>query len=122
MAAAGVADCRIEPDSVKLRKSGKGGDNGKAGPTTTRRVNRPLDLLLIISVLNLSAWVSGGLFMLLAPRRFGNFVHENFMCFPKVGARDWGKKLFLRLAGAGLLVLAVHTVPRILELFRTLGP
>jgi len=54
------------------------------------------------------AWIAAGLFMLLAPARFGNLVHDSFGLYPEVRRQDWGKKLFLRLLGAGLLAFAVH--------------
>lgn len=48
------------------------------------------------------------LFMLLAPGRFGNLLHDNVGVFPQVRKADWGKKLFVRLVGAGFLVFAVR--------------
>ena len=77
-----------------------------------------LDPFFVTCVLMLSAWVGVVLFMILAPRRFGNLVHESFMIFPAVGPRDWGKQLFLRGAGVGLLGFAAHLAPSMLELFR----
>ncbi|HUK14958.1 MAG TPA: hypothetical protein VLW65_01030, partial [Bryobacteraceae bacterium] len=56
----------------------------------------------------LLAWVAAGLFVILAPRRFGNLISESFGLFPPVGLHDWGKKLFLRLVGLGLLVFAAR--------------
>ena len=46
--------------------------------------------------------------MLVAPARFGNLLHDNVGVFPAVQKADWGKKLFLRLVGAGFLAFAVH--------------
>jgi hypothetical protein len=46
--------------------------------------------------------------MLLAPGRFGNLLHHNVGVFPEERRADWGKKLFVRLVGAGLLAFAVH--------------
>ena len=56
-----------------------------------------------------------GLFMVIAPARFGNLIYENFQVFPQVRPGDWGKKLFLRLLGAGLVAFAVRFISRIVE-------
>jgi hypothetical protein len=53
-------------------------------------------------------WTGVGLFMLLAPGRFGNLLHHNVGVFPEVQKSDWGRKLFVRLIGAGFLAFAVH--------------
>ena len=53
-------------------------------------------------------WTGVGLFMLTAPGRFGNLRHHNVGVFPEVQKADWGKKLFVRLVGAGLLIFATH--------------
>jgi hypothetical protein len=70
-------------------------------------VTRLLGPFLIYAVMFLG-WTGVGLFLLLAPGRFGNFVHHNVGVFPEVQKSDWGKKLFVRLLGAGLLAFAVH--------------
>ena len=80
-----------------------------------------MDALFIMYALMLGAWVCAGLFMTLAPGRFGNLVHESFLIFPAVGPRDWGKKLFLRLVGLGLLWFAARMAPRMLDLYRSLS-
>ena len=54
------------------------------------------------------AWLGVGLFVLLAPVRFGNLVHDSFGLFPEVASYDWGKKLILRLLGIALLGFAAH--------------
>ena len=51
-------------------------------------------------------WIGVGLFMLFAPGRFGNLVHDSVMLFPEVKRGDWGKKLIVRVLGIGLLVFA----------------
>jgi len=61
-------------------------------------------------------WTGVGLFMMLAPGRFGNLIHHNVGVFPEVQKADWGKKLFLRLVGAGFLAFAVDFVFRIADL------
>lgn len=48
--------------------------------------------------------------MLLAPARFGNLVHDSLMLFPEVRPGDWGKRLFVRAVGTGLLVFAARFV------------
>jgi hypothetical protein len=57
-----------------------------------------------------------GLFMLIAPARFGNLVDESFQLFPEVRPGDWGKKLLLRLLGIGLLAFAIRFMLRILAI------
>jgi hypothetical protein len=59
---------------------------------------------------------AASLFVLIAPRRFGNLVHESLNLLPEVHADDWGKKLLLRLFGLGLLAFAIRTVLRIVAL------
>ena len=61
------------------------------------------------------AWTGAGLFMLVAPVRFGNLVHDNLQLFPEVNPGDWGKKLILRLLGIGLLAFAVRLIVRIVH-------
>jgi hypothetical protein len=64
------------------------------------------------------AWLSLGAFMLLAPVRFAYFIHENFVLLPRIGPRDHGWKLLIRVMGAGLLAFAVRFVWKAVELFR----
>ena len=56
-----------------------------------------------------------GLFMLIAPARFGNLICESFQLFPEVRPGDWGKKLFLRILGIGLLAFAFRFIIRIAQ-------
>ena len=81
---------------------------------------RALGAVLVYFVM-LGAWVGVGLFIMIAPARFGNLVNESFGLFPEVRARDWGKKLFLRLVGLGLLAFAARFVWGIRQLFRPGG-
>jgi len=62
----------------------------------------------LIYVAMFLAWTGVGVFMLLAPGHFGNLLHHNVGVFPEVHKADWGKKLFVRLVGAGFLAFAVH--------------
>jgi hypothetical protein len=80
-------------------------------------VTRLLGPFLIYIVMFLG-WSGVGLFMLLAPARFGNFLHHSVGAFPPVQNSDWGKKLFLRLVGAGLLAFAARFALRVADLFR----
>jgi hypothetical protein len=81
---------------------------------------RALAALLVYFVM-LGAWVGVGLFIVIAPARFGNLVNESFGLFPEVRASDWGKKLVLRLVGLGLLVFAARFIWGIQHLFRPGG-
>jgi hypothetical protein len=80
-------------------------------------VTRLLGPLLIYVVMFL-AWTGVGLFMLLAPGRFGNLLHHNVGVFPEVQKADWGRKLFVRLVGAGFLAFAVHFARGVAELLQ----
>ena len=62
---------------------------------------RAFGIVLVYFVM-LAAWVAVGLFIVIVPGRFGNLMNESLGLFPEVSARDWGKKLFLRLIGWGL--------------------
>jgi hypothetical protein len=77
-------------------------------------MSRLLGVVFIYAAMIL-AWTGVGLFMLVAPVRFGNLVHDNLQLFPEVNRRDWGKKLFLRLLGIGLLAFAVRLIVRIAQ-------
>jgi hypothetical protein len=78
-------------------------------------VTRLLGPVLIYAVMFLG-WTGVGLFMLLAPGRFGNLLHHNVGVFPEVQKADWGKKLFVRLVGAGFLAFATHFAFGVAEL------
>lgn len=80
-------------------------------------MTRLLGPLLIYLVMFLG-WTGVGLFMLLAPARFGNLLHHEVGAFPEVHKADWGKKLFVRLVGAGFLAFAVHFALGIASLVR----
>jgi hypothetical protein len=58
----------------------------------------------------MAGWIGVGLFMLLAPVRFGNLVHDSLMLFPEVKPGDWGKRVFVRIIGIGLLAFASRFV------------
>ena len=67
------------------------------------------------------AWSGVGLFMLLAPGRFANLVHDSFGLFRETGATDWGKKLVVRFMGVSLLGFAVHFALVVTDLVRQGG-
>lgn len=75
-------------------------------------MNRLIGIVLVYAAMML-AWGAAGLFMLIAPARFGNLVHDSLYLFPQVAPRDWGKKLVLRLLGLGLLAFAIRLAVRI---------
>jgi hypothetical protein len=70
-------------------------------------MSRLLGIVLVYALMFLG-WTGVGLFMILAPARFGNLVHESFGFFPHVKDGDWGKRLILRLLGAGFLAFAIR--------------
>jgi hypothetical protein len=55
-------------------------------------------------------WIGVGLFMLFAPARFGNLVHDSVVLFPEVRRGRLGKKLIVRLLCIGLLAFAARFV------------
>jgi hypothetical protein len=69
--------------------------------------------LVGIYVVMFCAWIAAGLFMILAPVRFGNLIHDSFGLYPEVRRCDWGRKLILRLIGLGLLGFAIHFAFRV---------
>ena len=77
-------------------------------------MSRLLGIVLIYAAMIL-AWTGVGLLMLIAPGHFGNLVHDNLQLFPEVNPGDWGKKLFLRVLGVGLLAFALRLVVRIVH-------
>lgn len=74
--------------------------------------------VLVLYLCMFLAWSGVGLFMLIAPVRFGNLVHESLQLFPQVGVNDRGKKLFLRLAGTGLLAFAARFAFGVVQLMQ----
>ncbi|MBZ5675338.1 MAG: hypothetical protein LAP61_13935 [Acidobacteriia bacterium] len=78
-------------------------------------MSRLLGIVFIYAAMVL-AWSGVGLFMLLAPARFGNLVHDNLQLSPEVHPGDWGKKLFLRVLGTGLLAFAIRIILRVLQM------
>jgi len=83
-------------------------------------MSRLLGVVFIYAAM-FAAWTAAGLFMLLAPARFGNLLHESLRLFPEVHRGDWGKKLAVRLVGAGLLCFAIRFALRAAEYVRETG-
>jgi hypothetical protein len=75
-------------------------------------MNRLVGVVFIYAAMFV-AWTAAGLFMLVAPARFGNLVRDSLHLFPEVHRGDWGKRLAVRLAGIGLLAFAIRFVLRI---------
>jgi hypothetical protein len=75
-------------------------------------MNRLLGIAFLYLAMMLG-WIGVGLFMLFAPGRFGNLIHDSLMLFPEVRTGDWGKKLFVRLVGIGLIAFAIRFVLRL---------
>jgi hypothetical protein len=61
-------------------------------------------------VLLFLGWACAGLFMLVAPIRFGNLLHGCFEFFPQVRHSDCARKLTFRLLGVATLAFASHLV------------
>jgi hypothetical protein len=80
-------------------------------------MSRLLGIVLVYALMFLG-WTGVGLFMIVAPVRFGNLVHESFGFFPHVEDGDWGKKLILRLVGVGFLGFATRFAFGIIALAR----
>ncbi len=72
-------------------------------------MNRLLGIAFLYLAMMLG-WIGVGLFMLFAPARFGNLIHDSLMLFPEVRPGDWGKKMFLQILGLGLLAFAIRFV------------
>lgn len=65
------------------------------------------------------AWTATGVFMLLAPARIGNLIHDSFGLYPQVRKGDRDRKLILRLVGIGLIAFAVNFARHVAALTAT---
>src|ERR1700689_33433 len=81
----------------------------------TSTMNRLLGIAFLYLAMMLG-WIGVGLFMLFAPGRVGNLIHDSLMLFPAVSSGDWGKKLFHRLVGLGLIAFAIRFVVQLMYL------
>ena len=77
-------------------------------------MSRFLGVIFIYAAM-IVGWSGAGLFMLIAPGRFGNLIHESFLIFPEVKPGDWAKKLVVRVLGIGLLAFAIRFTFRIVH-------
>ena len=64
--------------------------------------------IVAIYVVMFLGWIGVGAFLLLAPVRAGNLIHDSFGLFPEVRSNDRAKNIVLRAAGFGLLAFAAH--------------
>ena len=71
-----------------------------------------------IYLLMFFAWIGAGAFLLFAPVRAGNLIHESFGLFPEVRPADRGKKAVLRLVGMALLAFAARLAHTLVVLSR----
>ena len=78
-------------------------------------MNRLLGIVFLYLAMMLG-WIGVGLFMLFAPARFGNLIHDSLMLFPEVKPGDWGKRLLVRILGVGLLAFAIRFILRLIYL------
>jgi hypothetical protein len=69
--------------------------------------------IAFVYLVMMAGWMGVGLFMLVAPARFGNLVHDSLMLFPEVRPGDWGKKMFVRIVGFGLIAFAIRFAVRL---------
>ena len=70
--------------------------------------------IVAIYIVMFLGWTGVGTFLLIAPIRAGNLIHDSFGLFPEVRPNDRVKKLVLRAAGLGLLAFAAHFVLAVL--------
>jgi CheY-like chemotaxis protein len=78
-------------------------------------MTRLLGIVAIYFVMFL-AWKGARLFLLFAPQRAGNLIHESFGLYPQVRRTDHGRKVLLQLAGLALLAFAIRFAFRVVSL------
>jgi hypothetical protein len=69
--------------------------------------------LLLIYLIICTVPLGLGTYLLVAPRRGGNFLNDAFAIFPQVGPDAYLKKLLYRLLGAGLILASTYYVHQI---------
>lgn len=69
--------------------------------------------LLLIYLIICTVPLGLGTYLLVAPRRGGNFLNDAFAIFPGVGPEAYLKKLFYRLLGAGLILASAYYIHQI---------
>lgn len=69
--------------------------------------------LLLIYMIICTVPLGLGTYLLVAPRRGGNFLNDAFAIFPQVGHDANLKKLFYRLLGMGLILASAFYIHQI---------
>jgi hypothetical protein len=69
--------------------------------------------LLLIYLIICTVPLGLGTYLLLAPRRGGNFLNDAFAIFPQVAPDAYLKKLFYRLLGMGLVLASAFYINQI---------
>lgn len=69
--------------------------------------------LLLIYLIICTVPLGLGTYLLVAPRRGGNFLNDAFAIFPQVGPDAHLKKLFYRLLGIGLVLASAFYIHQI---------
>ena len=72
--------------------------------------------VVLVYALMVTAWIGVGMFMMLAPARFGNLIHDSFGLLPMAGPHTRVKRTVLRLIGMGLLAFAARFLWGVFEL------
>jgi hypothetical protein len=71
-----------------------------------------LQLLLIYAII-CTVPLGLGTYLLIAPRRAGNFLNDAFAIFPHVEPKDRLKQLLYRVLGAGLVLVSAFYIHQI---------
>ena len=69
--------------------------------------------LLLIYLIICTVPLGLGTYLLIAPRRGGNFLNDGFAVFPHVEPEDRWKKLFYRALGVGLVLASTFYIHQI---------
>src|SRR6266566_8186536 len=69
--------------------------------------------LILIYLIICSVPLGLGTYLLVAPRRAGNFLNDAFAIFPHVEQKNRLKKLCYRLGGIGLIAVSVFYIHQI---------
>jgi hypothetical protein len=69
--------------------------------------------LLLIYLIICTVPLGLGAYLLIAPRRGGNFLNDSFAIFPHVEPEDRLKKLFYRALGVGLVLASAFYIHQI---------
>lgn len=69
--------------------------------------------LILIYLIICTVPLGLGVYLVLAPRRAGNFLNDAFAIFPHVEQKDGLKKLSYRAGGLGLIAVSVFYIHQI---------